>query len=97
LSKTDTVKVSSLDNPGTLDLIGGATADREMALDVAGPAGFGAAGELSGVISLAGYSGIIFASGGITGIEVGAALTLNGADAFIADAGAATPNSALFV
>jgi hypothetical protein len=95
LSTTDAVTAVALDNIGTLDLVGGATLDREMRLEVSSAAGFGSAGEVQGLVTLSGYSQIEFASGEITGIEDGAALTLIGPDAVIADAGAPSALSGL--
>ena len=64
-------------------------------LNVASAAGFGAAGLLWGNVDLIGDATIEFASGQITSIADDGSLTLTGNDAFIADAGALTSNSAL--
>ncbi|HZZ60700.1 MAG TPA: hypothetical protein VFE63_05945 [Roseiarcus sp.] len=45
LAATDTVQAAALDNTGTLDLVGGVTADREMQLDITGAAGVRARGR----------------------------------------------------
>jgi hypothetical protein len=67
-------------------------------LDVAGAAGFGTAGVLSGegdYVQLSADSAIEFASGQITTIAQGASLTLFGNNAFIEDGTALGSNSAL--
>ncbi len=64
-------------------------------LNVASAAGFGAAGLLWGNVDLIGDATIEFASGQITSIADDGFLAVAGNDAFIADAGALTSNSAL--
>jgi hypothetical protein len=99
LSASDEVTAASLDNMargpkrGTIDLTG-SSADQAL-LDVAGSAGFGTAGILSGHVRLAGDSAIEFASGEITSLAANAQLHLNGNDAFIEDGAAPGSNSAL--
>jgi fibronectin-binding autotransporter adhesin len=99
LSASDEVTAASLDNMargpkrGTIDLTG-SSADQAL-LDVAGSAGFGTAGILSGHVRLAGDSAIEFASGEITSLAANAQLHLNGNDAFIEDSAAPGSNSAL--
>ena len=93
LSAPDEVTAASLDNTGRIYLIG-SSADQAL-LDVAGSAGFGTAGVLSGYVRLAGDSAIEFASGEITSLAAGAHLGLVGNDAFIEDSTATGSNSAL--
>jgi hypothetical protein len=83
-----------LTNDGELTIGGGASATTKAELDVAGAAGTGAAGVLSGTITLSGFSALRFASGLITTLQAGASLTLNGAHAVIAN-GTAAYNNAL--
>jgi hypothetical protein len=68
-------------------------------LDVASAAGFGAAGDLIGSVNLTGngygHAVLEFASGEITTIGASSELTLNGSDAFVADASNIAANSAL--
>ena len=84
---------AALDNTGLIYLTG-SSADQAL-LDVAGSAGFGTAGILSGYVRLAGDSAIEFASGEITSLAAGSHLGLVGSDAFIEDSTAPGSNSAL--
>ena len=93
LSASDEVTAASLDNTGAIYLTG-SSADQAL-LDVAGSAGFGTAGVLSGYVRLAGNTAIEFASGPITSLAAGSHLGLVGSDAFIEDSTAAGSNSAL--
>ncbi len=78
---------------GYIDLFGSSTA--EATLDVASAAGFGAAGTLYGNVDLSGDALVEFARGQINTIATDAYLTLNGSDAFVADASNTSTNSAL--
>ena len=93
LSASDEVTAASLDNTGSIYLHG-SSADQAL-LDVAGSAGFGTAGVLSGYVRLAGDTAIEFASGQITSLAAGSHLGLVGNDAFIEDSTALGSNSAL--
>jgi hypothetical protein len=93
LSASDEVTASSLDNTGSISLTGSG-ADQAL-LDVAGSAGFGTAGVLSGSVQLAGASAIEFVGEQITSLAANAQLTLNGNDAFVEDSTALGSNSAL--
>jgi formylmethanofuran dehydrogenase subunit C len=93
LSAPDTVSAASLDNTGKIYLTG--AGDDQALLDVAGGAGFGAAGVLSGYVRLERDSAIEFASGEITSLAKGAHLGLNGSDAFIEDSAALGSNCVL--
>jgi len=93
LSASDEVTAASLDNTGRIYLMGSGA--NQALLDVAGSAGFGTAGVLSGYVRLAGDSGIEFASGEITSLAASAHLGLVGSDAFIEDSTALGSNSAL--
>ncbi len=93
LSASDEVTAASLDNTGDI-FLDGSSANQAL-LDVIGSAGFGAAGVLSGHVQLAGDSAIEFASGQISTIAAGAALSLTGNRAFIEDSTALGSNSAL--
>jgi hypothetical protein len=78
---------------GVLNITGGNSSARKAELDVAGAAGTGTAGALSGSISLTGYSALRFASGLITTLQSGASLMLNGAHAIVATGKAASNNA----
>ncbi len=93
LSAASTVEAAAIVNGafGTIHLSGSKTA--EATLDVGSSAGFGAAGLLTGYVSLAGDALIEFKSGQIT--TIAGNLTLNGSHAFIADASDMSSNSAL--
>jgi hypothetical protein len=95
LSAPDEVTAASLDNTAT-GYIGvfGSGANQAL-LDVAGSAGFGTAGVLSGSVQLDYDSAIEFASGEITSLAAGAYLGLYGKDAFLEDSMAPGSNSAL--
>jgi hypothetical protein len=96
LSATSEVSAAAIDNTGTLALAGGTGATEYAILDVAGPAGFGTAGRLTGYIGLSGRSRIQFSGDGVvTDIASGASLFLDGASAAIANATSSTSNSAL--
>jgi hypothetical protein len=93
LSASDKVTATALDNTGLINLIGSGT--NQALLDVAGSAGFGTAGVLSGYVQLAGDSAIEFAGEQITSLAANAQLHLNGSDAVIEDSTALGSNSAL--
>jgi hypothetical protein len=93
LSASDEVTAASLDNTGAIYLTGSSA--NQALLDVAGKAGFGTAGVLSGYARLAGDGAIEFGSGEITSLAKGAHLGLVGSDAFIEDSTALGSNSAL--
>jgi hypothetical protein len=93
LSASDKIAASSLDNTGSIDLIGSGT--NQALLDVTGRAGFGTAKTLTGWVGLSGDSAIEFGSGQITSLAANAQLHLNGNDAFIEDSKALGSNSAL--
>ncbi|MCW2275292.1 hypothetical protein GJ654_14800 [Rhodoblastus acidophilus] len=95
MSNSDILTATGVANTGTITLEGGGSSSAQALLNVAGAAGFGSTGVLSGQVYLGGNSLVEFASGQITTIGGGASLTLNGTNAFIADAGALTSNSAL--
>ena len=82
----------TLTNSGKLEIGSAGSIDL---LDVAGSAGFGTAGVLSGYVEVAGDSAIEFASGQITTIAGSATLFLEKNDAFIEDSTALGSNSAL--
>ncbi len=92
LTSADQATVAGLVNTGTIDVAGG-TANLAL-LDIGAAAGFGAAGRVTGTVSLSGDSAIDFVSGQITAVAVGGALHLEGNSAFIED-GATNSNSAL--
>jgi hypothetical protein len=93
LSASDEVTAATLGNTGSIALSGSST--NQALLGVAGSAGFGTAGVLSGNVQLSDDSAIEFASGQITSLAAGAHLVLNGNDAFIEDSTAPGSNSAL--
>ncbi len=93
LSAPDEVTATSLDNTGSIYLTG-SSADQAL-LDIAGSAGFGTTGILSGTVRLAGDTAIEFASGPITSLAASSHLGLVGSDAFIEDSTALGSNSAL--
>jgi hypothetical protein len=93
LSAPDEVTAAALDNTGSIDLIG--SRSNQALLDVAGSAGFGTAGVLTGHVRLTGDSAIEFKSGEITSLAAHASLVLNGENAFIEDSTARGKNSAL--
>ena len=84
-----------LTNNGDLSITGGASAATKAELDVAGAAGTGAAGVLSGEITLSGFSALRFGSGLISTLQSGASLTLDGAHAVVASGKTAATNNAL--
>jgi hypothetical protein len=87
------VTAAALDNTGKIYLTG-SSADQAL-LDIAGSAGFGTAGVLSGYARLAGDSAIEFQSGEITSLGADAHLGLVGNEAFTEDSTATGSNSAL--
>ncbi len=100
LSKSDTVTVAGIVNHsgsfiGDLEVAGGSSSTAKMLVNDTGAAGFGAAGVLYGIVKLAGYSTIEFASGQITTIAANSTLDLNGKNALVADASSLNANSAL--
>jgi hypothetical protein len=93
LSASDEVTAASLDNTGSINLTGSGA--NQALLDVAGSAGFGSGGVLSGNVQVLGDSAIEFTSGEISTIAAGAALVLDGNGAFLEDSTALGSNSAL--
>ena len=93
LSASDKVTAAALDNTGKIYLTGSSA--NQALLDVAGSAGFGTAGVLSGHVVLAGDSAIEFKSGQITSLAAKAQLLLDGNNAFIEDSTAPGSNGAL--
>ena len=94
LTAATTVTAQGLSNTGTIN-ISSSSATPLAALNVAAPAGFGTAGALTGAVNLANDALLEFASGQINSIAANSELTLESSDAFVADAGALTSNSAL--
>ena len=95
LSAPDGVTAASLDNTATGSIYVHGSPSKRALLDIAGRAGFGAAGVLSGYVQLGGDSAIEFASGKITSLAASAQLHLDGNDAFIEDNKKPGSNSAL--
>ena len=95
LSAHDSITATGFTNAqtGTLDLFGSTTVQASFA--VGGAAGFGRAGILTGSVNLYNDSLLQFGSGQITSITAQSQLSLYGAKAILADAGATTSNSAL--
>ena len=97
MTKSDRVVAASIDNSApnaTINLTGGASAQARLDL-TAGPAGFGAAGVLSGTVNLDYDAAIEFDFGEITAIATKGWLELDGSDAVIEDRAAQGANSAL--
>ena len=97
LTSQSTVRAASVTNSisaeGGIVLSGSSTA--EATLDVDSAAGFGAAGDLSGLVWLSGDALVVFARGQIMTIAASSGLTLIGPHAFVADAYDTGSNSAL--
>jgi hypothetical protein len=101
LATSDTVTAGGLVNSGTsgINLQGNVyvqnmvTVTAEATLDITAAAGFGTLGVETGSVSLTNAALLEFASGQITTID--GTLTLNGANALVADAGTLGSNSAL--
>jgi autotransporter passenger strand-loop-strand repeat protein len=96
-----TVSAGSVANTGTITLNGDTTVSGRAILNVGSVAGFGGqAGVLTGNVDMASKALLEFASGQITTIAQNATLalgtsTITGANAFVADVGSTTSNSAL--
>jgi hypothetical protein len=104
LSASTTVTATALTNfigtnLGTINLTGntdtGLPVPVVATFDIASAAGFGTASVLTGTVVLGGDALLEFASGQITTIGFDSGLTLNGPDAFVADASNRSANSAL--
>ncbi len=93
LSAPTLVTANALVDTGTIDIYG--SSSNQAALDVNAPAGFGVSGVLTGVLSLVGDALLEFSSGQITTIANNATLALDGPEAFVADSGGTSSNSAL--
>jgi len=95
LSADTTLAADSLDNEMTLSIIGSAT--HRATVNIASDADLSSTGTgfLDGIVRLRGNALLQFASGTITTIGSSAALWLDGAQAFVAIAGALDRNSAL--
>ncbi len=78
-----------------INMSGGVAGSAMALFKVGGSAGFGSQGVLSGTVTLSERSEIEFASGEIDSISLQGRLTLDGAQAFVADASAIDANSAL--
>ena len=108
LGTASTVNVASINNfigttLGSINVSGDTgtpnTSARTATFSVASAAGFGTTGSLVGSVNLYGnaygHAVLSFASGQITTIAGNSQLSLNGPDAFLADASNTTSNSAL--
>ena len=87
---------AGVDNTGTIDLADNRSpgSTDQATLDVANAAaGFGVAGQVTGTVSLVGNSLIEFKSGGITQVDSGASLSLDGGESRLAIAGANTADN----
>ena len=85
-----------MNNTGTIYVNGGNGSNTgEAVLTLAGSAGLGIEGVLTGSVNLSGNSLIEFASGQVTSITAGATLSLQGPSAFVAAGTALNTNSAL--
>jgi len=93
-TKAETVTAAGLVSTGQISLYGSTKAQSALIV-TGGVAGFGTDGVVTGAIYLERNALLQFASGQIHMIGAGASLRLNGADARVADAGAASSNSAL--
>ena len=85
-----TLTVDALSNSGTLDVEGGGSG--LALLDVTGAA---APSTWTGIVNLIGDAVLEYSSGQIGTIGSNAQININGADAFVADAGSTSSNSAL--
>jgi len=90
-SGSTTVTAAALSNTGTLNL--GSNGSNLATLSIAGAAGFGSAGTLTGTVNLASHALLAFGSGQIT--KIAGQLVLDGTNAFLADTNDTTHNSAL--
>lgn len=89
-SNVGTVNSVTVANTGQLEI------DNGGALAIDSTAGFGTAGIVTGFLSLSGNALLVFTQGGqLTSIGANNVLSLSGPNAFVADAGATTSNSAL--
>ena len=93
LSAADDVTAAGLVNTGRI-LVQGSAAN-QATLNVAAPAGFGTAGVVTGQVDLLNDAAVIFASGQLTSIAAGSELTLDGANARVANSSNTSTNSAL--
>ena len=95
LSADDSVTAAAVDNSGQIQLFGNTATGHRATLDIAGAAGFGIAGTVTGHVQLFDDALVEFASGQLDAIASGGQLQLNGPNTFVADAGATGSNSAL--
>ena len=87
---TGTITAAGLDNTGTIDIAGnGNTSPDLMNITAAAPSTW------MGTLNINGDGELEFASGEITAIAAGAQINLSGPQAWVADAGAVTGNTAL--
>ncbi|MGH7031342.1 MAG: beta strand repeat-containing protein, partial [Stellaceae bacterium] len=95
LSADTTLSATAVSNTGTgtIDLFGNGAS--QAALKIAGAAGFGTAGVVSGQVDLNGNNLVQFGSGGLTGIAAGGQLALDGGDSQVQILGNSANNNAL--
>jgi hypothetical protein len=94
LSAPASLTVGQVDNLyGQIYLEGSAIAQATLSVDA--PAGFGAAGEIEGTVSLADDAAVVFATGELTSITSNSSLSISGANAFVEDQNAPQSQSAL--
>ena len=89
-----------LANSGTINLLSLSgshfSSSQKTSLTVDGLAGFGTTGVVTGTVNLTGNSVLEFSQGGqLTSVAAGAGLSIDGPNAFVADAGALTSSSAV--
>ncbi|HLI14159.1 MAG TPA: choice-of-anchor D domain-containing protein [Alphaproteobacteria bacterium] len=94
LSSATTVTAAALSNTGTINLTGNTSSATQATLNVAGAAGFGTAGHVTGAVNLQGDALLEFGSGALTNIDSTGSLRLNGAGSRVS-IGPGTTNSAL--
>jgi HPt (histidine-containing phosphotransfer) domain-containing protein len=92
IGAADTVTAKALSSTGEINIVGAGSV--QATLDITtGAAGFGTVAVETGGVYLQGDALLEFASGQVTTIN--GQLQINGSDAFVADAGSLTKNSAL--
>ena len=92
LAQADLIQATALANTGSLTLIGGPAT--QALLNVTQAASFGAGTNVTGTVTLTNDAAIAFSSGSLTGVALGASLTLDGPNAYIED-GATNADNAL--
>lgn len=95
LSASTTVNIGAISSSGSLNVTGAFSSTAQATVAVAGAAGLGTAGTITGSVEISYNADLQFGSGGITRIASSGLLELEGSQATVGLAGSSVHNAAL--